>query len=78
MPGGRGSLGPRGFLTEEEKQNMPKVTKELLITAFCALAVSRIIGWFMVDGAVQRQGFALTGEKKDNGEYVSVTMGRSI
>ncbi len=31
MPGGRGSLGPRGFLTEEEKQNMPKVTKELLV-----------------------------------------------
>ena len=31
MPGGRGGLGPRGFLTEEEKQNMPKVTKELLL-----------------------------------------------
>ncbi|MBQ3211485.1 MAG: ABC transporter ATP-binding protein [Oscillospiraceae bacterium] len=28
-PGGR--LGPRGFLTEEEKANMPKVTKELLL-----------------------------------------------
>jgi len=27
----RQSLGPRGFLTEEEKQNMPKVTKELLL-----------------------------------------------
>lgn len=24
------SLGPRGFLTEEEKKNMPKVTKKLL------------------------------------------------
>ena len=36
MPGGRNSLGPRGFLTEEEKQNMPKVTKELLL---------RIIGY---------------------------------
>lgn len=24
-------LGPRGFLTDEEKQNMPKVTKELLL-----------------------------------------------
>ena len=23
-------LGPRGFLTDEEKQNMPKVTKELI------------------------------------------------
>lgn len=29
MPGGR--FGPRGFLTEAEKQNMPKVTKGLLI-----------------------------------------------
>jgi len=28
--GGRG-LGPRGFLTEEEKQNQPKITKELLV-----------------------------------------------
>ena len=31
MAGGRSSFGPRGFLTEEEKQNMPKVTKELLL-----------------------------------------------
>ena len=31
MAGNRNSLGPKGFLTEEEKQNMPKVTKELLI-----------------------------------------------
>ena len=31
MAGGRNSLGPKGFLTEEEKQNMPKVTKELLL-----------------------------------------------
>ena len=29
--GGRNSLGPRGFLTDEEKANMPKVTKELLL-----------------------------------------------
>ncbi len=28
---GRGGLGPRGFLTDEEKQNMPKVSKELLL-----------------------------------------------
>ena len=27
---GRG-LGPRGFLTEEEKQNAPKISKELII-----------------------------------------------
>ena len=31
MAGGRRSLGPKGFLTEEEKLNMPKVTKELLL-----------------------------------------------
>lgn len=34
MAGGFGSphaLGPRGFLTDEEKTNMPKVTKELLL-----------------------------------------------
>ena len=30
MGSGRNSLGPRGFLTEEEKKNMPKVTKKLL------------------------------------------------
>ena len=29
-PGPRG-MGPRGFLTEEEKQNMPKVSKALLV-----------------------------------------------
>ncbi|MBR5252214.1 MAG: GNAT family N-acetyltransferase [Oscillospiraceae bacterium] len=31
MANTRRSQGPRGFLTEEEKQNMPKVTKELLV-----------------------------------------------
>ena len=31
MAGTRHSLGPKGFLTEEEKLNMPKVTKELLL-----------------------------------------------
>ena len=30
MPGGMRGFGPRGFLTEEEKKNMPKVTKQLL------------------------------------------------
>ena len=29
--GGPHALGPRGFLTDEEKTNMPKVTKELLL-----------------------------------------------
>ena len=31
MPGPWGFSGPRGFLTDEEKQHMPKVTKELLL-----------------------------------------------
>ena len=31
MAGNRNSLGPKGFLTEEEKKNMPKVTKKLLL-----------------------------------------------
>jgi len=31
MAGNRRSLGPKGFLTEAEKLNMPKVTKELLL-----------------------------------------------
>ena len=31
MPPGMNSLGPRGHLTDEEKANMPKVTKELLL-----------------------------------------------
>ena len=30
MPGPGGGLGPRGFLTDEEKQNKPKVTGKLL------------------------------------------------
>ena len=31
MPGPMRGLGPRGFLTEEEKQNLPAVSKELLL-----------------------------------------------
>ena len=32
MPPGLGrAFGPRGFLTDEEKANMPKVTKSLLL-----------------------------------------------
>ncbi len=31
MAGPRGAFGPRGFLTEEEKKEKPKVTKELLL-----------------------------------------------
>ena len=37
MANGRNSLGPRGFLTEEEKQNLPKVTPQLLKRIFSYL-----------------------------------------
>ena len=63
MPGPGGSLGPRGargFLTDEEKQNMPKVTKELLIRilsylkpywlqflfVFVAILLSAVVGLY--------------------------------
>ena len=59
MPGGmRGSLGPRGFLTEEEKANMPKVDKKLIkrilsylkpywvqfVFVFLAILISAVVG----------------------------------
>lgn len=59
MPGGmRGGLGPRGFLTEEEKANMPKVDKALIkrilsylkpyrvqfIFVFLAILISAVVG----------------------------------
>ncbi len=59
-PGMRGPRGPHHFLTEEEKQNRPKVTKELLLRilsymkpykwhfllVFAALAVSVVLALF--------------------------------
>lgn len=58
MPGMRGGLGPRGFLTEEEKANMPKVDKQLIVRilsylkpyvvqfvfVFIAILVSAVVG----------------------------------
>ena len=77
MQGGRGSsLGPRGFLTDEEKQNMPKVTKELLlrilsylkpyrlqfVLVFVAILLSATVGLFpsIITGKIVDQ--ALVGE----------------
>ena len=76
MPAGRGSLGPRGFLTDEEKQNMPKVTKELLVRilsylkpywlqfmlVFVAILLSATVGLFpsIITGKIVDQ--ALVGE----------------
>lgn len=76
MPGGRNSLGPRGFLTDEEKANMPKVTKGLLlrifsylkpywlqfIFVFIAIMLSAVVGLFpsIITGWIVDQ--ALVGE----------------
>lgn len=70
------SLGPRGFLTEEEKKNMPKVTKKLLRRilsymkpyalqfgfVFVAIILSAIIGLFpsIITGKIVDQ--ALVGD----------------
>ena len=43
MPGRfHGGLGPRGFLTEEEKQNLPKVDKVLIKRILAYLKPYRI------------------------------------
>ena len=42
MPGPRSSLGPRGFLTEEEKSNIPKVTPALLMRILSYLKPYRL------------------------------------
>ena len=58
MPRMMGPMGPRGFLTDEEKANQPKVTKELLkrivsymlpykvkfLLVFCTIIVSAVLG----------------------------------
>ncbi len=72
----RQSLGPKGFLTEEEKQNMPKVTKKLLLRilsylkpywvqflfVFVAIALSATVGLLpsIITGRIVDQ--ALVGE----------------
>lgn len=77
MAGGmRGGLGPRGFLTEEEKKNKPKITKALIlrilsymkpytfqfILVFAAILVSSVIGLLpsMITGRIVDE--ALIGE----------------
>ena len=76
MPGRYGGLGPRGFLTEEEKQNKPKVSKELIIRilsylkpywlqfifVFIAILLSSVVGLFpsIITGRIVDQ--ALVGK----------------
>ena len=73
---GGGRLGPRGFLTEEEKKNMPKVDKKLIlrilsylkpytwqfVAVFVTIIVSSVIGLLpsMITGKIVDQ--ALVGE----------------
>ena len=60
MPGRMGGFGPRGFLTEEEKNNKPTISKELIIRimgylkpywlqfifVFIAILLSAVVGLF--------------------------------
>ncbi len=73
MPG-RGSLGPRGYLTEEEKQNKPKVTRELIgrilgylkpywlqfVLVFVAILLSSVVGLLpsIITGKIVDQALA--------------------
>ena len=73
MPGPR-PMGPRGFLTEEEKKSMPKVTKELIfrilsylkpywvqfIFSFIAIILSATVGLFpsIITGKIVDQALA--------------------
>ena len=47
----RGSFGPRGFLTDEEKRNMPKVNKALLVRIFSYLK-PYLLQFFLVFAAI--------------------------
>ena len=51
MPPGMRGLGPRGFLTDEEKKNIPKVTKELIFRILSYLKPYRL-QLVMVLGAI--------------------------
>ena len=76
MPGGMRSMGPRGFLTDDEKNNMPKVTGALLKRimgylkpyalqfgiVFITILLSSVVGLFpsIITGKIVDE--ALTGE----------------
>ena len=42
QPGGRGGMGPRGFLTDEEKDNLPKVDRKLILRILAYLKPYRL------------------------------------
>ena len=76
MPGGMRSMGPRGFLTDDEKNNMPKVTGALIKRilgylkpyalqfgiVFVTILLSSVVGLFpsIITGKIVDE--ALTGE----------------
>ena len=76
MPGGMRPRGARNFLTEEEKSNMPKITKELILRilsylkpyvlqfvfVFAAILLSAVVGLFpsIITGKIVDE--ALVGE----------------
>ena len=81
MPPGMGrAFGPRGFLTDEEKENMPKVTKELLLRilsylkpywlqfvfVFVAITLSAIIGLLpsIITGRIVDEALGGSGSMK--------------
>ena len=69
-PGGRGMRG--GFLTEEEKKNQPKVTKELLIRVFSYLApywkqLILTLVLILISSVLRMQPSILTGRIIDEG-----------
>jgi ATP-binding cassette subfamily B protein len=69
---GRGPRGARGFLTEEEKANAPKVTKELLVRIFSYLTpywkqFVLVLGCILISSILALMPSVLTGRMIDEG-----------
>lgn len=82
MAGGYGSLGPRGHLTEEEKQNKPKVTRELLVRILRYLIPYRfqfllVFITILLSAAIGLMPSVITGKIVDEA-LVSRNMGKLI
>ena len=72
MSMGRGPRGARGFLTEEEKANAPKVTKELLVRIFSYLTpywkqFVLVLGCILISSILALMPSVLTGRMIDEG-----------
>ncbi len=82
MAGAYGGLGPRGHLTEEEKQNKPKVTKELLTRILKYLIPYRfqfllVFITILLSAAIGLMPSVITGKIVDEA-LVSRNMGKLI